>query len=150
MKEALHIISLNDGIPVPGSEQGAATNNHLKDYYLFNLAGGRKKIKILLPDIMLVRAVKGGHADKLLYLRGNVQHNIRGCALEELIHITGFLLQVNKQDLVSPDAVNYLEEDNIFLNGLSDNGKPLFVTLNRTYKKTFLDFFHYKREKESL
>jgi hypothetical protein len=144
MKEALHVISSDGSKSMPNAEQYLATNH--KEYYLFNLSGGRKKIKVLLSDILLVRAIKGGHADKLLYLKGNIIHTIRGHALEELISITGFLLQCNKQDIVSPDAINYLEEDSVYLNGLTDNGKPILVTLNRTYKEAFLQFFHYPKK----
>lgn len=150
MKEALHIISLNEAKKVPGPEQYVLSNGYLKDYYLFNLSGGRKKVKILLPDIMLVRAVKSSHADKLLYLKGNIVHTVRGLGMEELINLTGFLLQVNKQELVSPDAVNYLEEDVIYLNELTENGKPIHITLNRTYKSDFLNFFHYNKRDESV
>jgi hypothetical protein len=142
MKEALHLISADERRESSNPEPNIDSNNYRNEYYLFNLSGGRKKVKVLLPDILLVRAIKGSHADKLLYLKEDIVHVIRGHALEELIKITGFLLQCNKQDLVSPDAINYLEDDTIYLNGLIENGKPIFLTLNRTYKKSFLEFFY--------
>ncbi len=147
MKEALHVISLNEKNNLPYAGPVITANEHLKDYYLFNLSGGRKKVKILLPDILLVRAIKGGHADKLLYLKGNIMYIIRGHGLDELIKLTGFLLQVNKQDLVSPVAIHYLDEDAIYLNNVTDNGKPIYLTLNRTYRKAFFAFFHYPNKR---
>jgi hypothetical protein len=44
----------------------------INEYYLFNLSGGRKKIKVFLSDILLVSEVTGSHIDKLLYLKGNI------------------------------------------------------------------------------
>lgn len=144
MKEVQHIISSDKHEVIQGATRHFDLTQH-KEYYLFNLSGGRKKVKVLLYDILLVRAIKGGHADKLIYLKGNVSHLIRGHSLNELINITSFLLQCNKQDLVSLDAVDYVEEDSIYLNGVTIDGKPIFVTLNRTYRKSFLTFFHYSQ-----
>ena len=145
MKGALHVILQERENIIPGFRQHPETIYH-KEYYLFNLSGGRKKLKVLLSDILLVRAIKGGHADKLLYLKGNVTYLIRGHSLHELANTAKFLLQCNKQDLVSPDAINYLEEDCVYLNGLMCGEKPMFITLNRTYKKSFLAFFHYSKK----
>ncbi|HTA27860.1 MAG TPA: hypothetical protein VK809_08725 [Bacteroidia bacterium] len=125
-------------------------SDYLKRYYLFNLSGGRKKVKVFLADILLVTAIKGSHAISIIYLRGNKRHKIRGHRLQEFIKITGFLIQVNKHELVSPDAVDYLDEDAIYLDGLKENNRPMYVALNRTYKKAFLDFFHYyEKDKKS-
>ena len=118
----------------------------LREYYLFNLSGGRRKVKVLLSDILLVRAINGTHIDKLLYLKGDIIHTIRGHSLEELVGLTGFLIRVNKQDLVSPNIINIIEEDAIYLTGTRGKEVPKFVTLSRTYKKVFFDFFNYKKE----
>jgi hypothetical protein len=135
MKEAVHV---NPNV-------GSATKHldHIEGYYLFNLSGGRKKVKVLLSNILLVCSVKSNNSDKLLYLKNNVVHKIRGCSLNKFIAITGFLLQVNKHDLVSPEVVESLDSDCIYLSGLVDKKGPKYVTLNRTYKRAFLNFFHY-------
>jgi hypothetical protein len=140
MKEALHVI-----LPVEHSPQYLAPKYYRNEYYFFNLSGGRKKIKVLLSDILLVRAIKGANADKLLYLKGSMLHLVRGHTMEEFISITGFLLQCNKQDLVSPEAINYVEDDTIYLNDVTDNGKPIFIILNRTFKKAFWGFFNLRK-----
>jgi hypothetical protein len=148
MKEALHVISQQGERQAPNSEQNSAINLFSTENYLFNLSGGRKKINVLLSDILLVKAINGSHIDKLLYLKGNIIHTIRGHSLKELIGITGFLLQTNKQVLISAYAINYIEEDAIYMNDLTEDGKPVFVSLNRTYKKAFFDFFnHLKKNK---
>jgi len=115
------------------------------NYYLFNLSHGRKKIKVLLSDILLVRAIKNSHQDKILYLKGNVSHEVRGYRFDHLMDITGFLIQVNKSHLVSPESINAVDEDNIILNGMVENEMPLYISLSRRYRKPFFDFFNYSR-----
>jgi len=132
-----------DYLSVVTPERGSKFNEFIERYYLFNLSGGRKKIKILLSDILLIRALKGGHQDKLLYMKGNTTYIIRGYKFNYLIKISGFLIRVNKSDLVSPEAVDVIDEDSITLNSIIENGKPMYLSLSRTYKKTFLSFFHY-------
>ncbi len=131
-------------LPFGTPERSSKYSKFIEKYYLFNLSGGRKKIKVLLSDILLIRALKDGHQDKMLYMKGNTTCKIRGYRFNYLIKISGFLIQVNKSDLVSPEAVDVIDEDNITLNGIIENGKPIYLSLSRTYKKSFLNFFHYK------
>ena len=138
MKESSQFNSLNE-------DKRTLNSQYSKEYYIFNLSGGRKKVNILLSDILLVRAIKGSHADKLLYLKGNIIHTIRGHRLNDIIEITGFLLQVNKQELVSPVAINYIGEETIYLKDLTDNDKPIYICLNKTYKTAFFDFFNHPK-----
>ena len=125
------------------SHPGVRISHFPGSYYLFNLSGGRRKIKVLLSDILVVRAIKNSHQDKVLYLKGDIMHEVRGYQFEHLIDITGFLIRVNKSHLVSPESINTVDEDNIILNGPAENGKPLYISLSRRYKKSFFKFFHY-------
>ena len=105
---------------------------------------------MLLSDILLVKAIKNSHQDKILYLKGNVSHEVGGYRLDHLIGLTGFLVQVNKSHLVSPESINTVDEDNIILNSVIENGNPLYVSLSRRYRKAFFSFFKHNRMPEKV
>ena len=113
------------------------------EYYLFNLSGGRKKVNVLLSDILAITSLKEGHQDKMLYLKNNVSHKIRGYTLKYLMKITGFLRRVNKADLVAPNAVKYIDEEIIVLTFYEEKDKSKWVALSGKYRKTFLKALHY-------
>ena len=138
-------VILVEYLPFVTPERGSEVSKFVEKYYLFNLSGGRQKIKIFLSDILLIRALKGGHQDKILYMKGNTTYKIREYKFNYLIKISGFLIRVNKSDLVSPEAVDVIDEDCITLNSVIEDGKPIYLSLSRTYKKHFMMFFHYSK-----
>jgi hypothetical protein len=118
----------------------------LNEYYLFNLAGGRIKVNVLLTDILAIISLKEGHQDKIMYLKNNANHKIRGYTLQYLIKITGFLQRVNKRDLVAPYAVKFIDEEMIELTFCEEKDKPKWIVLSGKYRNAFLKTLHYYKK----
>ena len=113
------------------------TNKHIKGYKLFHTDGGQ--VNILLTDILFVKTIKNSHRYLEAYLKGDRKFVLKGYSLEFIQNIARFLLQSNRGELVSPEAIGLIEHNSkIILCGVTENGKSLYSPLLLGYRKNFL------------
>jgi len=116
-------------------------NSSKKEYELFNTDSG--KVNVLLTDILFVRTIKNSHRFLEIYLKGGRKIVIKGYSLEYIRSVAGFLLQSNRSELISPEAIDVIEHGTfIKMRGVSDNSKLLHSVICRTFHKDFLSGFN--------
>jgi DNA-binding LytR/AlgR family response regulator len=109
-----------------------------KTHQLFSTNEGQ--VNILLSDIFFVRTIKNTHRYLDVYLKDGRKLIFKGYSLEYIHKVAGFLLQSNRAELVSAEAVNVIEHNSLIkLHGISDNGKPITSSLCLSFRKTFLE-----------
>lgn len=109
-----------------------------KEYELFNVAESNKKISIRLPDIMLVTTDDVDPRHKLVWLRNGEKYTLMNCKLEHLTGNSKTLVQVNRAEAVSLEAVHEVEHDLITLKGiLTEDGRSKQITLGQAFKQKF-------------
>lgn len=114
-------------------------NKH-RNYVIFHLAGTRERVKLLLSDIMVVLTNRYHYRIKEIIMRDGSIFKITDYSLEDLMFVAPKLIQINKGELVSSDAVESFSHDHITLKGIVVNGKPRTLTLARSFKKDFLNY----------
>jgi two-component system LytT family response regulator len=115
-----------------------------KEYELFNVAESNKKVKIRLQDILLITTDDVDPRHKQAWLRSGEKYTLMNCKIEHLTANSQALIQVNRAEAVSMEAVHEVEYDLITLKGvLTDNGKPKQVTLGAAFKKKFKERMFY-------
>jgi len=113
----------------------------MDEYELFHTNDG--KVNVLLSDILFVKTIKNSHRFIEVYLKGGVKLIIKGYSLEYIHGVAGFLLQSNRSELVSPQAIALLEHNSLIkLRDVSDNGKPLHSELCHSFRNNFLASIH--------
>jgi len=116
-----------------------------REFELFNVAESTKKVKLRLPDIMLVTTDETDPRHKIAWMRNGDKYTLMNCSLEHLLDNAATLIQVNKSEAVSLDAVHEVEHDLITLKGVkSDGGRPMQITLGRVYQPKFKERMFYK------
>jgi DNA-binding LytR/AlgR family response regulator len=113
---------------------GAANN-----YALFNIAESSDKMKIFLADVLFVKTDDISPRNKIIYLKNSEKYTIMDCKFETLLEMAPALVQVNRQSLVSIDAVKHVRHDLIILNNVIDNKVSMEVTLSDTCRKKFME-----------
>jgi len=115
-----------------------------KEYELFNIAESNKKVKIRLPDIMLITTDDVDPRHKVAWMRTGEKYTLMNCTLEHLIGNSPSLVQVNRAEAVSMEAVHEVEHDLITLKGVkSEDGRQKQVTLGAAFKKKFKERMFY-------
>jgi DNA-binding LytR/AlgR family response regulator len=108
------------------------------EFKLFTLAGGKTKICLKLTDIMLVKTDEKNTDHKQIFLKNGRSLKITECTLEEMLACSNHLLQANKSELISIEAVSEIVENSLVtLKGFPMNSKDGNVKLSRSYKKDF-------------
>lgn len=116
-----------------------------KEFELFNVAESAKKMKIRLPDIMLVTTDEVDPRHKVAWMRNGDKYTLMNCKLEHLVDNSPALIQVNKSEAVSLDAVHEVEHDLITLKGIvTKDNRPMQVTLSRVFQAKFKERMFYK------
>lgn len=109
-----------------------------KDFYTFN---SQKGISIVYFDeIFYITTDETEKRDKLAYLSNGSKLILKNISLENLLEIlpTGQFSQINKRDIVSIKAVQYINQNEITLKIISNNNQPFQVILSDVYKQSFL------------
>jgi DNA-binding LytR/AlgR family response regulator len=115
-----------------------------KEYELFNVAESNKKVKIRLADILLVSTDDVDPRHKQIWLKTGEQYTLMNYKLDDLVEHSQNLIQVNRAELVSIEAIHEVERDMITLKGIkADNGKPKQITLSPNFKKKLMDRMFY-------
>jgi len=107
---------------------------HKIDYALFNVAEESKKVKIHLPDIVFVAVDDVDPRNKIVFLKGCGKYTIMDQSFNELKDMASHLIQVNRQNLVSIEAIHSLGHDLVTIDKSICNEVPIEVTLSNTYK----------------
>jgi len=115
-----------------------------KEYAMFNVAESNRKIKMRLPDILLVVTDEVAPRHKIVYLKDGSSYTIMDYSLEEFIEACPTLVQVNKREAVSMEIVSEVEYDMIILRNIPGNEIPKYVTLGRAFSKPFKEKMFYK------
>lgn len=109
-----------------------------KEYELFNVAESSRKVKIRLQDIMLITTDDVDPRHKQAWMRSGEKYTLMNCKIEHLTANSPILVQVNRAEAVSLEAVHEVEHDLITLKGIiAENGRPKQVTLGAAFKKKF-------------
>jgi two-component system LytT family response regulator len=115
-----------------------------KEYELFNVAESNKKVNIRLPDIMLITTDDIDPRHKLAWMRNGEKYTLMNCKLEHMVNNHSTLVQVNRAEAVSLEAVHEVEHDLITLKGiLTEDGRPKQVTLGPAFKQKFKERMFY-------
>jgi DNA-binding LytR/AlgR family response regulator len=115
-------------------------NKVSKERALFNTTNGQ--VSIVLKDILFVKTIKNSHRNLELYLKDGRKMILKGYSLELINNIAGFLLQSNRFELVSPDAVDFIEPNCLVkLKCIREDGMVLYTELHRSFRKCFLSHF---------
>lgn len=115
-----------------------------KEFELFNVAESSRKVKIRLTDIILVSTDEIDPRNKEVWLKGGEKYTLMNVNIERLTANSPLLVQVNKSQAVSLDAVNEVEFDLLTLTGVkADDGRPKQVTLGTVYRAKFKERMFY-------
>jgi len=113
-----------------------------KEFELFHAAEAEGRIKLHLSDILFVKTDKANCRNKQVYLKSGEHYTIRRCTNEQLLKMSPKLVQVNKAELVSVDAVKGFKHNFVTLKHFSGEGMPVKVTLNRNFRIGFIHKMH--------
>ena len=113
-----------------------------KEFELFHAAEAEGRIKLHLSDILFVKTDKANCRNKLVFLKNGEHYTIRRCTNEQLLKMSPKLVQVNKAELISVDAVKGFKHNSVTLKHFSGEGMPVKVTLNRNFRTDFVNKMH--------
>jgi len=115
------------------------------EYELFNIAESSKKVKLKLTDILMVSTDEIDPRNKEVWMRTGEKYTLMNCKIEHLTANSSSLIQINRGEAVSLEAIHEVEHDLITLKGLlADNGKPKQITLGAAFKKKLQERMFYK------
>jgi two-component system LytT family response regulator len=115
-----------------------------KEFGLFNVAESTKKIQLHLADIMLITTDDDDARNKLVWMRNGDRYTLMNYKLEHLTANSPVLVQVNRAEAVSLEAIYGVEYDLITLKGVvTEAGKPKQVTLGPAFKEKFKERMFY-------
>lgn len=113
-----------------------------REFELFHVAESEGRIKLQLSDILFVKTDKANCRDKRVYLKSGEQYTLRRCTNEQLLKMAPKLVQVNKAELVSLDAVKGFKHNFVVLKQITEDGNPVKVMLNRNFRSDFMRRMH--------
>lgn len=117
--------------------EGLQSLNEKQEFHSFNTDKGKMLIK--LDEILCITTSKAEKRDKEVYLQNDQVLTLKNITLEKLLSILpSNFYQVNKSDIVSLQAVHFMQHDELALKIKSPDGKPLVLTLSPTYRGAFL------------
>jgi DNA-binding LytR/AlgR family response regulator len=113
-----------------------------KEYVLFHAAEAEGKVKLHLADIFLVKTDKVNSRNKKVYMQSGECFTVRRCTNEQLLKLSPKLIQVNKAELISIDAIKGFKHNFVTLKNISEEGAPIKVMLNRNFRSDFFSKVH--------
>lgn len=114
-----------------------------KDYAIFYVPGPRKQVKLYIPDIMLVTTDATDKKQSQVMMKNGRKYTLLYCTLDDLLGASHRMVQVNKDQLVSIDAVNEIRHDLITLKNLPGN-KPAYIALARDFRHNLKEKLFYR------
>ncbi len=117
-----------------------------KEYELFNVAESRRKVNIRLVDIIFVSTDEIDPRNKQVWLKNGEKYTLMNCKMDLLTANSPSLIQVNKSQAVSLEAVHEVEYDLLTLKGITaEDGKPKQITLGMVYRAKFKERMFYNK-----
>jgi two-component system LytT family response regulator len=109
-----------------------------KNFYTFNTQKG--KSIIYFDNILYITTAEDEKRDKIAYMSDGTLLTLKNITLDNLLRIfpsTQFC-QVNKREIVSIKAIEYINNDEIFLKLKNENNIPIQILLGEVFKQGFL------------
>jgi two-component system LytT family response regulator len=116
-----------------------------KEFEYFNVAESAKKVKLHLPDILVITSDEIDPRNKDAIFRNGLKYTLMDYTMEELLNLWPSLVQVNKGQLISIDAFSEIDDDLVVLKGVNMSELPGEVILGRSYRQPFLDRLFYAK-----
>jgi DNA-binding LytR/AlgR family response regulator len=113
------------------------------DYKTFNAAGRDNKVKLCLPDILLVTTDEDNSRHKMVYMRGGKKHILMACPMEDLLEACPLLVQLSKGVAVSLEMVNEIEHNTVTLKGIPQKDAPKQLQVGRPFRKKLMKKLSY-------
>jgi DNA-binding NarL/FixJ family response regulator len=113
-------------------------NDDENDYFLFNVLEDHAKMRIRLSDILYVQSDAIDSRNKCIWLKDDFKYTIGNCKFEKLLLLAPKLIQVNRTELISIEAVQSFKYDLINLKGILVNGVPKQITIGDSCRKNFM------------
>lgn len=110
-----------------------------KEFALFNIAENKGKVKLKIEDMFFIQSDSSDPRNKKVYLKDGSKCTLMDYTFERLLEISPKLIQVNKSEIVSLDAVEGVNHDVITLKISHGKHKSTEVSLSSSYKKRFLE-----------
>lgn len=108
-----------------------------REYALFNIAENKGKVKLKISDMYYIQSDEADPRNKKVMMKDGTRCTLMGYTFDDLLEISPKLIQVNKSEIVSLDAVEGVNHQVITLKIQSGN-KLKEISLSTSYKKKFL------------
>jgi DNA-binding LytR/AlgR family response regulator len=115
------------------------SKHQAKEYASFNVAEESEKVRLKVTDILVATTDVNDPRNKKVVMRNGEKYTLKHCNFERLIELNPNLVQVNRSEVISIEAVQRFRHDIIYLKCLSEAGKPRYSNLNRVYRQRFME-----------
>lgn len=113
------------------------TNKPIQGFALFHTSEG--EVGVFIADILFVKTIKNSHRQLEMYLKGGRKLTLKGYSLDYIHSTAEFLLQSNRAELVSPEAIDLIKHNSLIrLRGVSENNNPIYSFLSEGFREDFL------------
>lgn len=112
-----------------------------KSQALFHLAGKRELVNLYIADIYFVRTINIDSRNKEVIFKDGQKVILMNYTFEQLHKLSERLVRINESEMVSYDMVGSVGQDTIYIKPDCPPEIPKWLTLSRTYRKTFKDNF---------
>lgn len=109
-------------------------------YQTFNIAEGKGKLMLHANDILYTTTDEVDYRHKTVYLKDGSQYTLMNCTIEKLLRFSPSLIQVNRTETVSLEAIKNVSHDMVTLKILNKNHQNRQVLLSRLYKENLKMF----------
>jgi DNA-binding LytR/AlgR family response regulator len=116
-----------------------------QEYDVFNIAESKKKIKLHLPDILLVTTDTIDPRNKIVYMGNGEKYTLMDYTLTRLLEMCPLLVQVSRSEAISIEAINQVEHEVVTVKGLNGIDIPKYVNLGRSFRESFKERVFYKK-----
>lgn len=120
----------------------AVEENFKINYFSLTIAENKSKLIVNQANVLFVTTDETDPRNKKVYLKNKTHVTAMNYSLAKLLKLAPVLIQVNKSELVSMQAVEDISHDVITLKILNEFNKAKQITLSRFYKENFEKHFH--------
>jgi DNA-binding LytR/AlgR family response regulator len=110
-----------------------------KEYELFNIAEASEKIRLCIKDIFFVTSDSIDPRNKRVIMRNGEKYTLMDCNFEKILNLSARFVKVNRSEIVSIEAVQKYRHDVITLKCFTEGGHARQVTLNRSFRESFVE-----------
>jgi two-component system LytT family response regulator len=116
-----------------------------EEYKVFHCIEPKGNVQIKVQDIIYVRGEVVDSRHKQIILKDGTEYVLSHVTFDELLSLSNSLVQINRIELVSIDAIGVYEYDFLTLKGFksAENNKQL--SINRVYRSDFFNRIEKRR-----